>query len=931
MTKEIQAIIHQWSLAIWETPNTRLLDFYTQQHDAITHSTVWTTEEKQYLIQYLFGLIWNTVPIIYDQDLQIDIMQALDHKLTNDNIDLTTFIPEVLEIYNLEFISKILQYCKNVARLLHTSPDKHRLLKRLILAAEQPNDSMQTQDHPYKLFVQIFEQLFATKLVDYLDEDGRTILHILSSDSNNSELAKDIITRYPELLNVLDINGNSALYYQISQGDAGQNNWRDAVCYSSEHDLVTEMLNKGAKHIRNHVEEKTPLHLQVALNIPIVRSQQVMANLNVQDLEQGRTPLHYAILLDNNVATKTLLQLGADYTIPDKLQQTPLYYAFVSGRVDVVKNIFSALTLHEQKTLLQKLTADNIANGKNSYLTAAALSGDKELFGLAKQLMSGAYTAIDAAILRQLEVATPHTLDILLNRAQAFDLPDISQFSSQEQLTILLAASAQNALKKNILWIYTSAILPKLFSSPNTLRAGTAYGVELEISNLPCMPNLPLQALLEEFKAIITHDGSVTLPFFSESNTCLRGEEIVSGILDTSAKVEQLIFLSKTLRESGATTNKSNGLHVHVNIYGKWQEWPPSITRGMQLRWFDTKQVELAVVKQLLSNWSQAEPLLQGVLRGGQLMDSNSHAARYASLIHDEVDYLLDCDTFDELLSRADDRYKTFNLMSLRRHGTVEIRMHEGTLHPTIIKAWLNFVHRLTAISIDQVQAKIYHNDLTNYTAHPQIKNLVHIFLAERDYAQTWDDELKTFIGSTDPVTIANANVQSAIYSAESYRVYNRYLSNMTVGNYTLDAPIYARPFERADIDQWVKLSQQYPGILPIQTTANSTNHYSLSHPYTTANSTPPNIAGKFEFTHNFRGSNTKPGDLDLTYHSNTQDFMLALPLVGLAILMLAYLARKMHNTLYSFNRHRSANHSHTKSDERELIQQGSNSLNLSA
>lgn len=883
-TKDQTNLVNTWFQAMFSTPNTQLLEYYHNQYDYILSNPTWTSADKQDLIRYLHNLAWNTAVVIQDEDVQVQVMRSLDTMLVEHNVDIARFLPDVLANFNLDYIKKILENCSNFTQVLQSYPDQNKLLEGLFIASGNASGFYDPQNGAefYAAFVPVFEKLFGKTILEFRGENGQTLLHILASYSATSEFVHQVRLHYPELMNVLDANGNSALYFPVSQGDAGQNGYHDQMCYSDGHDFVREMLNGNAKYVRNHLEEKTPLHLKVTLHIPLQLKPQDKIYLNTPDLEHHRTPLHYAIILGNDDAANELIQFGASFDMPDKFHHTELYYAFSLGKVGLVKSILSGLTLSEQKNFLQQLTSYNLAHGKNSYFAAAALSGNQELYDLSKELMQEFLTKTDKAILHHTSVTSPDNTVLL-------------QFSPQEQLAILSAAGKQNRFINASNYTQT-AILPKMFTTTNTLPAGAAYGVELEISNLPCSSYVPVDSMLKLFDAKMVHDGSVTLPFFSESNVCFRGEEIVSGVLNTTAKVEELLFLTQTLHESGATTNKSNGLHVHVNIKGDSNGAVPSITSGMQINDYTTQEVELAIVKQLLVNWSQVEQLLQGVLRNGELLLNGSRAAIYTAPMQHLVPHLLDSESFDDLLNRVNNRYQAFNVMSLAKHGTVEVRMHEGTLNPKLIKSWLNFIHRLTRISVDQVQEKVQANTLGNFTAYPQVKNLVHIWLAERDYANTWDNSLKTFIGSTDPVTTTNSRVQSAIYEAASYKLYNEAQYNVTED--MLDAPVYARPFERADIDGWTKLSAQYPGILPFNSPVPNLSRETL--PTIDANLTKDNGTYGSDFMPSLRG--TPP---DHAWQSNAQDYLLALPLFGLVILMLAYLAKKISYKLHSFDRYR--------------------------
>ena len=49
------------------------------------------------------------------------------------------------------------------------------------------------------------------------------------------------------------------------------------------------------------------------------------------------------------------------------------------------------------------------------------------------------------------------------------------------------------------------------------------------------------------------------------------------------------------------------------------------------------------------------------------------------------------------------DRYQSFNLMAYDRHGTLEIRLHQGTLNGTKAVAWARFIDAFKQYSATQL------------------------------------------------------------------------------------------------------------------------------------------------------------------------------------------------------------------------------------
>jgi len=59
---------------------------------------------------------------------------------------------------------------------------------------------------------------------------------------------------------------------------------------------------------------------------------------------------------------------------------------------------------------------------------------------------------------------------------------------------------------------------------------------------------------------------------------------------------------------------------------------------------------------------------------------------------------------------RATSRYQSLNLDALERHGTVEVRLHQGTLNGVKAIAWSQFIAGLIKISVQGVNLNLNSN-----------------------------------------------------------------------------------------------------------------------------------------------------------------------------------------------------------------------------
>lgn len=141
--------------------------------------------------------------------------------------------------------------------------------------------------------------------------------------------------------------------------------------------------------------------------------------------------------------------------------------------------------------------------------------------------------------------------------------------------------------------------------------------------------------------------------------------EVVSPVLTGQKGIDTVKLVMKTLREVGATISPRCGLHVHVGV--------SDLDRAGLLRLFRTyhkRQTEIVLT------------VPKGRRRNGFCkpwtgrIDANGTLDRIAS---------------DRTQSRIWDKYTALNLAPLARIGTVEVRLHGGTLNGTKMETWVQF------------------------------------------------------------------------------------------------------------------------------------------------------------------------------------------------------------------------------------------------
>jgi hypothetical protein len=109
------------------------------------------------------------------------------------------------------------------------------------------------------------------------------------------------------------------------------------------------------------------------------------------------------------------------------------------------------------------------------------------------------------------------------------------------------------------------------------------------------------------------------------------------------------------LRELGATVNQTCGLHVHFD--------------------YSFVHSEMAV-REIGKRLGRYLPILS------KLVPASRRNNRYCAL---------------EVSGLAGDRYYAINLTSFRKHQTIEVRLHSGTIDAVKIENWIRLLHLIQA------------------------------------------------------------------------------------------------------------------------------------------------------------------------------------------------------------------------------------------
>jgi hypothetical protein len=146
------------------------------------------------------------------------------------------------------------------------------------------------------------------------------------------------------------------------------------------------------------------------------------------------------------------------------------------------------------------------------------------------------------------------------------------------------------------------------------------------------------------------------------------------------------------IKSAGTRANDSCGLHVHLGIRDRFPE-----------------EDHVPILRQFYKNYLELEERLDERLRGDVYYAKGlSRAWTDKSISKEEFMEKLDAaTTVDELMAVTQpdgSRYWKVNMYSFAKHGTLEVRHHQGTVEPQEILGWMRLLDEVMALSVHQVE-----------------------------------------------------------------------------------------------------------------------------------------------------------------------------------------------------------------------------------
>lgn len=197
----------------------------------------------------------------------------------------------------------------------------------------------------------------------------------------------------------------------------------------------------------------------------------------------------------------------------------------------------------------------------------------------------------------------------------------------------------------------------------------TTFGLEFEVqgvgvvqasdllnnAGITCSNPRQVHETADTWKAV--YDGSVS-----------NGAEVVSPIL-TAPRLNEAVKVTKVLKSAGARVDTATGFHVHIGgrIFGS----AGALARFALNYYAIHHAIGALVAPSRLNNRYCAVLNREQAERQATYLENGGGA------------------------SYNGNRYTSLNLDALERHGTIEVRLHQGTLNGVKAVAWAKFIEAL--------------------------------------------------------------------------------------------------------------------------------------------------------------------------------------------------------------------------------------------
>lgn len=203
-----------------------------------------------------------------------------------------------------------------------------------------------------------------------------------------------------------------------------------------------------------------------------------------------------------------------------------------------------------------------------------------------------------------------------------------------------------------------------------------------------------VRAACEKWACNLHDDGSISFD---------RSKELATSPARGQAFIEQIDEVCEALEKVEARVDKSCGLHVHVQADDLNATGLFSLIR-LYCR-VEAGMYSVCAPSRRRGHYSAA---WAADIEAGMLMDTRlsttERSKRLDVLMYDSLD---EAERVKSCKAKHDSRYHGFNLNALHVHGTIEFRMHHGTVNPGKIIPWAVLCGRLVDYAASHTEAQI--------------------------------------------------------------------------------------------------------------------------------------------------------------------------------------------------------------------------------
>lgn len=232
------------------------------------------------------------------------------------------------------------------------------------------------------------------------------------------------------------------------------------------------------------------------------------------------------------------------------------------------------------------------------------------------------------------------------------------------------------------------------------MKSQTTFGVEIEAYNLTHHEVVTaLQGAQVDCYSSYRYNETSGSRWIVKTDSTISGNdpfELVSPILQGQEGLDEVRRAITAIEAAGAKVNRSCGMHVHYGI-----------------RQYNLKQIK-AIAKRFVAYEDVIESFLPRSRRGTNNRWCQSNVMRFAGNTHAErvnnmlsgVNAARSVEQLHTYLTTGGYgyggcRYHHLNLASYTRHGTMEFRLHSGTVDPEKVCNWIEFLDGLVHSAIE--------------------------------------------------------------------------------------------------------------------------------------------------------------------------------------------------------------------------------------